>query len=75
MIGALAAKRPLSQTEAIRLATEKSVRARNLYTEQNVAELTGMLAGAEEEVRRAILRFASDGRPVSVNGRGSPRRA
>ena len=61
MIGALAAKRPLSQTEAIRLATEKSVRARNLYTEQNVAELTGMLAGAEEEVRRAILRYKSLG--------------
>ena len=37
MIGALAAKRPLSQAEAIRLATEKSVRARNLYTEQTVA--------------------------------------
>ena len=33
MIGALAAKLPLSQAEAIRLATEKSVHARNLYTE------------------------------------------
>ena len=61
MIGALAAKRPLSQAEAIRLATEKSVRARNLYTEQTVAELTAMLAATEEEVRRAILRYKSLG--------------
>ena len=61
MIGALAAKQPLSQAEAIRLATEKSVRGRNLYTEQTVAELTAMLAAAEEEVRRAILRYKSLG--------------
>ncbi|MCK7511740.1 MAG: hypothetical protein MZV70_51995 [Desulfobacterales bacterium] len=61
MIGALATKQPLSQAEAIRLATEKSVRARNLYTEQTVAELTAMLAAAEEEVRRAILRYKSLG--------------
>lgn len=61
MIGALAAERPLSQAEAIRLATEKSVRARNLYTEQTVADLTAMLAAAEEEVRRAILRYKSLG--------------
>ena len=61
MIGALAAKLPLSQAEAIRLATEKSVHARNLYTEQTVADLTAMLAGAEEEVRRAILRYKSLG--------------
>ncbi len=61
MIGALAAERPPSQAEAIRLATEKSVRARNLYTEQTVAELTAMLAAAEEEVRRAIFRYKSLG--------------
>ena len=48
MIGALAAERPLSQAEAIRLATEKSVRARNLYTEQTVADLTAMLAAGNE---------------------------
>ena len=61
MIGALAAEHPLSQAEAIRLTTEKSVRARNLYTEQTVADLTAMLAAAEEEVRRAILRYKSLG--------------
>jgi len=61
MIGALAAKKPVSQAEAIRRATEKSVRARNLYTEQTVAELTGMLTDAEDEVRRAILRYKSLG--------------
>ena len=61
MIGALAAKRPVSQADAIRRATEKSVRDRNLYTEQAVAELTIMLADAEGEVRRAILRYKSLG--------------
>ena len=61
MIGALAAKPPLTQAEAIRLATEKSVHARNLYAEQTVAELTAMLADSEEEVRRAILRYKSLG--------------
>ncbi len=61
MIGTLAAKKPVSQAEAIRRATEKSVRARNLYTEQTVAELTAMLADAEGEVRRAILKYKSLG--------------
>jgi len=61
MIGALAAKKSISQAEVIRRATEKSVRARNLYTEQTVAELTAMLADAEEQVRRAILRYKSLG--------------
>ena len=61
MIGTLAAKKPVSQAEAIRRATEKSVRARNLYTEQTVAELTAMLTDAEGEVRRAILRYKSLG--------------
>jgi SPP1 gp7 family putative phage head morphogenesis protein len=61
MIGALAAKKPVSQAEAIRRATEQSVRARNLYTEQTVAALTAMLADAEDEVRRAILRYKSLG--------------
>jgi len=61
MIGALAAKRPVSQADAIRRATERSVRDRNLYTEQAVAELTIMLADAEGEVRRAILRYKSLG--------------
>jgi len=61
MIGALAAKKPVSQAEAIRRAAEKSVRARNLYTEQTVVELTAMLADAEDQVRRAILRYKSLG--------------
>jgi len=57
MIGALAAKKPVSQAEAIRRATEQ----RNLYTEQTVAALTAMLGDAEDEVRRAILRYKSLG--------------
>ena len=57
MTGALAAKKPVSQAGAIRRTTEKSIRARNLYTEQTVAELTAMLADAEDEVCRAILRY------------------
>jgi hypothetical protein len=61
VIGALAARKPLSQAEAIRRATERSVRARNLYTEQVVAELTRALAEAEEQVRRAILHYKSLG--------------
>ena len=61
MIGALAAKKPVSQAEAIRRATEQSVQARNLYTEQTVAALTAMLGDAEDEVRRAILRYKSLG--------------
>ena len=60
MLGALAAT-PLTQAEAIRQATARSVRHRNRYTEQTVAELTGMLAGAEDEVRGSILRYKSLG--------------
>ena len=40
MIGALATGKPQTQTKAIRDATAKAVQARNLYTEQMVAELT-----------------------------------
>jgi len=61
MIGALAAKKSVSQDEAIRRATEQNVRARNLYTKQTVAELTDMLTDAEDEVRCAILRYKSLG--------------
>ncbi len=60
MLGALAAT-PLTQAEAIRQATARSVRHRNRYTEQTIAELTGMLSGAEDEVRGAILRYKSLG--------------
>jgi SPP1 gp7 family putative phage head morphogenesis protein len=61
MIGALAAGKSQTQAEAIRDATAKAVQARNLYTEQMVAELALMLADAEGEVRRAILRYKSLG--------------
>ena len=61
MLGALAAAPPLTQAEAIRQATARSVRHRNRYTEPTVAELTGMLAGAEDQVRGAILRYKSLG--------------
>ncbi len=60
MLGALAVT-PLTQAEAIRQATARSVRHRNRYTEQTVAELTGMLSGAEDDVRGAILRYKSLG--------------
>ena len=63
MIGALAAKRPLSQAEAIRLATEKSVRARNLYTEQTVADLTAMLAAEEAKAAGQAVQI------IAVSGR------
>ncbi len=62
MLDALAASTPpLPQAEAIRQATARSVRHRNRYTEATVAELTGMLAGAEDQVRGAILRYKSLG--------------
>lgn len=61
MLGALAASTPPTQAEAIRQATARSVRHRNRYTEQTVAELTGMLAGAEDQMRGAILRYKSLG--------------
>ena len=61
MLDALAAATPLPQAEAIRQATARSVRHRNRYTEATVAELTGMLSGAEDQVRGAILRYKSLG--------------
>jgi SPP1 gp7 family putative phage head morphogenesis protein len=61
VIGALAAKKPLSQAERIRLAAEKSVRARNLYAAQTAADLTKSLAAASKQVRSSILDFKSLG--------------
>ena len=61
MLDALAAATPLTPSEAIRQATARSVRHRNRYTEATVADLTGMLAGAEDRVRGAILRYKSLG--------------
>ena len=61
MLSALAAPPQPTQAEAIRQATARSVLHRNRYTEQTVAELTGMLAGAEDEVRASILRYKSLG--------------
>ncbi len=61
MLGAIAAATPLTQAEAIRKATARSVRHRNRYTEATVADLTGLLAGAEDQVRGAILRYKSLG--------------
>ena len=61
MLDALAAATPLPQAEAIRQATARSVRHRNRYTEATVAELTGMLAGVEDQVQGAILRYKSLG--------------
>ena len=62
MLDTLAASTPsLPQAEAIRQATARSVRHRNRYTEATVAELTGMLSGAEDQVRGAILHYKSLG--------------
>ena len=61
MLDALAAATPLTQAEAIRQATARRVRHRNRYTETTIADLTGMLAGAEDQVRGAILRYKSLG--------------
>ncbi len=61
MLSTLAAEPVPTQAEAIRRATARSLRHRNRYTEQTVAELTNMLAGAEDEVRASILRYKSLG--------------
>ena len=61
MLDALAAATPLTQAEAIRRATARSVRHRNRYTEQTVADLTGMLSDVQDQVRGAILRYKSLG--------------
>ena len=61
MLATLAAAPLPTQAEAIRRATARSLRHRNRYTEQTVADLTGMLAGAEDEVRASILRYKSLG--------------
>ena len=61
MLATLAAAPLPTRAAAIRRATARSVRHRNRYTEQTVAELTGMLAGAEDEVRASILRYKSLG--------------
>jgi SPP1 gp7 family putative phage head morphogenesis protein len=49
------------QAEAIRKATLKSFRSRNAYAEHVVADMTAALALAEEDVRRAILKYKSLG--------------
>ena len=61
MLDAIAAATPLTQAEAIRQATARSVRHRNRYTEATVADLTGMLSDSEDQVRGAILRYKSLG--------------
>ena len=61
MISTLAAPTPPTQKEAIRQATAKSVAARNLYTEQVVAELAARLADAEEGVKKSILHYRTLG--------------
>ncbi|HUT54386.1 MAG TPA: minor capsid protein [bacterium] len=61
MLSALAIKTPLTQAEAIRQATARSVKARNLYTEQVASDLSGILADAEDEVRKVILHYKTLG--------------
>src|SRR6185369_5802322 len=60
-ISVTAAKKPLTQAERIRLATEKSRRARNLYSDQVAADLTSSLADASKLVRSSILDYKSLG--------------
>ncbi|CAM2066728.1 Minor capsid protein [Sulfidibacter corallicola] len=45
----------------IRLATERSTQTRNRYTEQAIRELTEVLDQAEQNVKKAITRYASLG--------------
>jgi len=59
MISAAAPR--LSQAERIRRAAEKSVRARNLYSDQTASGLAQSLKSAQEDVAKAILRYKSLG--------------
>ena len=50
-----------TQAERIRRATEKSLRKRNAYAEQVVADVTDALADAEKDVKGALLKYKSLG--------------
>ncbi len=61
------------QTKAIREATSKSLMARDMYTEQVVFELTGVLKSAQEQVHKALLGYRDvgslpDNKLAAVNG-------
>jgi len=60
MISSSAAPK-LSQAERIRRATEKSVRARNLYADQTASELTQSLKSAQDGVAKSILQYKTLG--------------
>ena len=61
MISTLAAPTSPTQKEAIRQAVIRSVKARNLYTEQVVAQLSQSLADAEDGVKKSILHYKTLG--------------
>lgn len=61
------------QAQAIREATDKSVMARDMYTEQVVYQLTGSLKLAQEQVHKALLGYKNLGslpenKLAAVNG-------
>lgn len=60
MISSVAAPK-LSQAERIRRATQKSVRARNLYADQTASQLAQSLKVAQGEVAKSILRYKTLG--------------
>ncbi len=63
------------QAKAIREATSKSLMARDMYTEQVVFQLTGVLKSAQEQVHKALLAYRDvgslpDNKLAAVNGLG-----
>ncbi len=61
------------QAQAIREATNKSLMARDMYTEQVVFHLTGVLKSAQDQVHRALLSYRDvgslpDNKLAAVNG-------
>ncbi len=63
------------QARAIREATNKSLMARDMYTEQVVFQLTGVLKSAQGQVHKALLGYKDvgslpDNKLAAVNGLG-----
>jgi len=61
------------QQKAIRVATDKSLMARDMYTEQVVSGLTQSLKAAQEQVQKALLGYKNigslpDNKLAAVNG-------
>ncbi|MHB1001955.1 MAG: minor capsid protein [Armatimonadota bacterium] len=62
-----------SQKEAIRAATDKSIMARDMYTEQVVYQLTESLKDSQEQVHKSLLKYKNvgslpDNKLAALNG-------